>query len=205
MGLLFISPLYTSLSLSSCMDRLSLHLQLFRFKWGKGERRRRLPVSCPCRRVRDESLVLQHDGIQGAFCHCKGSYNSMRETRVFGNHFSRASVNVNLQLCQARHLCLSNWEENIDERGSLRRSALAGEAYSRTPGLTTPSMPERTSPITKRSIPRTPIPSLNSSIRLIPIPSGSSTRSLTSPNNPFLLFYLVDEVAANKLKQMCCG
>ncbi|KAG5537001.1 hypothetical protein RHGRI_024440 [Rhododendron griersonianum] len=50
------------------MERLSLHLQLLRFKWGKGERRRRLPVSCPCRRVRGDSLVLQHDGIQGAFC-----------------------------------------------------------------------------------------------------------------------------------------
>ncbi|KAF7119661.1 hypothetical protein RHSIM_Rhsim13G0081100 [Rhododendron simsii] len=28
---------------------------------------------------RDYSLVLQHDGIHGAFCHCKRSYNSTRD------------------------------------------------------------------------------------------------------------------------------
>lgn len=29
---------------------------------------------------RDDSLVLQHDGIHGAFCHCKRSYSSTRGT-----------------------------------------------------------------------------------------------------------------------------
>ncbi|KAJ0043949.1 hypothetical protein Pint_17572 [Pistacia integerrima] len=80
-------------------------------------------VSSPARR--DDSLLLQHDGIQSAILHCKKSFNSSRDSSSFSRSTSSSSSQGTLSYLSSKDASLfprfssdSSYEEIISARRS---------------------------------------------------------------------------------------